>query len=383
VAEVAGECHEAFGAVRDTLAASIERGDDLGASVAVTVDGELVVDVWGGWVDAARTTPWERDTITNVWSTTKTVAALCVLILVDEGEIDLDSAVSRYWPEFAAGGKGGRVLVRHVLGHTSGLAGWTEPISIKDLYDWEKMTSLLAAQEPWWEPGSRSGYHAVSQGYLVGELVRRVTGQSIGTFLEERVTGPLQADFHVGLGSSEAGRVAEVFAPPPMDLSSMEIPPFALQVLNNPLIAAETANTGPWQRAEIPAANGHGNARSVATIQAAVANGGELGGVRLLSSATCERILEEQSDGVDGVLGQPLRFGVGYALPSASMPLAPNSRTCYWGGWGGSVVVLDMDSRATFAYVMNKMGDGLVSYERGAALGLAALAGLARYRSGS
>jgi CubicO group peptidase (beta-lactamase class C family) len=158
----------------------------------------------------------------------------------------------------------------------------------------------------------------------------------------------------------------------------VEIPPFAMQVLLNPLIPAETANTEPWRRAEIPAANGHGNARSVATVQAAVANGGEAGGVRLLSAATCGRIFDEQSDGVDGVLGQPLRFGIGYGLPSDSMPLGPSNRTCYWGGWGGSVVVLDLESRTTFAYVMSKMGDSFTAYERGAALGLAALGGLAR-----
>ena len=375
--QISGTCHEAFGAMSDTLSALIERGEDLGASVAVIHEGELLVDIWGGWADSEMTRPWERDTITNVWSTTKTMTSLCVLMLADQGEIDLDSPVSAYWPEFSAAGKGGEVLVRHVLGHTSGLPGWTEPMTVEDLYDWEKATSLLAAQAPWWKPGSRSGYHAVTQGFLVGEIVRRVTTQSIGTFFRERVAEPLGADFNIGLDDSEWARVAPVVPPPPLDLTSVEIPPFAVQVLMNPLIPAESANTEPWRRAEIPAANGHGNARSVATIQAAVANGGEAGNVRLLSAAICERIFDEQSDGVDGVLGQPLRFGIGYGLPSASMPLGPSSRTCYWGGWGGSVVVLDLESRTTFAYVMSKMGDSLGAYERGAALGLAALGGLA------
>jgi CubicO group peptidase (beta-lactamase class C family) len=381
VVEVAGTCHEAFGAVRGTLAGMLERGDDLGASVAVVVGEEVVVDIWGGWADPERTRPWQRDTITNVWSTTKTMSSLCALILADAGQLDLDSPVSRYWPEFSAGGKAGVVLVRHVLGHTSGLAGWTEPMTVEDLYDWDKATSLLADQEPWWPPGTRSGYHAVSQGYLVGELVRRVTGQTIGAFFRERVSGPLGADFHIGLDAAEFARVAPVTAPPPLDLTSIEIPPFAVQVLLNPLIPAETANTVRWRQAEVPAANGHGNARSVARIQAALANGGELGGVRLMSEAICQRIFEEQSDGIDGVLGQPLRFGIGYGLPSESMPLAPSSRTFYWGGWGGSVVVVDMDSRATFAYMMNKMGDGLMAYDRAAGLGLAVLGGLAVYRS--
>jgi CubicO group peptidase (beta-lactamase class C family) len=367
--------------VRDTLAASIERGDDLGASVAITVDGELILDMWGGWVDEERSRPWQQDTLANVWSTTKTMTSLCALILADDGVLDVDAPVSRYWPEFGAGSKRDTVLVRHLLGHTSGLAGWSEPIAVEDLYDWDKATSLLAAQEPWWQPGSRSGYHAVSQGYLVGEVVRRVTGQTLGEFFRERLSGPLQADFHIGLAPADDFRVAPVVPPPSFDLADIEIPPFALQVLMNPLIAAETANTDAWRRAEIPAANGHGNARSVALIQSVVACGGTLGSRTFLSDEGCERIFREQADGIDGVLGQPLRFGIGYGLPSESMPLAPSDRTCYWGGWGGSAVVVDMRLRAVFAYVMNKMTDGMTAYTRAAALGLAALGGLARMAS--
>jgi CubicO group peptidase (beta-lactamase class C family) len=189
-AEIHGECDERFEAVRDLLLGNLARGADVGASVAVTLDGNLVVDIWGGWADEDRTRPWERDTITNVWSTTKTMTALCALMLVDAGAIDLDAAVSRYWPEFGASGKEGRVLFRHLMGHTAGLPGWSEPMTIEDLYDWEKATSLLAAQEPWWAPGTASGYHAVTQGYLVGEVLRRVTGQSVGEFFGRRCRDP-------------------------------------------------------------------------------------------------------------------------------------------------------------------------------------------------
>jgi CubicO group peptidase (beta-lactamase class C family) len=374
-ARVHGTCDERFTVMRDLLTASLAAGTDLGASVAVVLEDELVVDIWGGWADTDRTVPWERDTITNVWSTTKTMTALSALILADAGELDLDAAVSYYWPEFGAAGKQGKVLLRHVLGHTSGLPGWSEPVSMEDLYDWEKATGLLAAQEPWWEPGTASGYHAWTQGYLVGEVIRRVTGQSLGAFFRERVAGPLGADFHIGLDPAEFGRVSNVVPPPPADVIG-DITETALRVLGNPLLDIEAVWTEPWRRAEIPAANGHGNARSVAVVQSVVANGGEAGGVRLLSEAGCARILAEQAYGTDLVLGVPIRFGVGYGLPSPEMPVATDHRACFWGGFGGSVVVNDLDAHLSVAYIMNKMGTGLLGDERGIGLVLAAQAAL-------
>jgi CubicO group peptidase (beta-lactamase class C family) len=377
--EVHGSCAERFTGVRDALSANLASGEDVGASVAVTLDGEFVVDIWGGWADEARTRPWEADTITNVWSTTKTMAALCALMLADRGELDVDAPVSRYWPEFAAGGKGDRVLVRHLLSHTAGLSGWSEPMTMDDLYDWEKSTSLLAAQEPWWEPGTASGYHAVSQGHLVGEVVRRITGQTLGSFFREQVTNPLGADFHIGLDPSLDARVSNVIPPPPIHLEpGTEVSEIAIRTFTNPPLSAQAAWTDGWRRAEIPAANGHGNARSVALIQATVANGGEVNGVRLLSAAGCERILTEQSYGKDLVLGVPIRFGIGYGLPSPEMPVSPNARACFWGGWGGSIIIVDMDAHVTIAYMMNKMGDGLVGDLRGGSIALAVHEALAR-----
>jgi CubicO group peptidase (beta-lactamase class C family) len=377
-AEIHGVCSDQFAALRDLLAGNLASGADLGASVALSIEGELVVDIWGGWVDEARTEPWERDTITNVWSTTKTMTALCALILMDAGEIDLDAAVSRFWPEFGASGKADRVLFRHLMGHTAGLPGWTEPMKVEDLYDWEKATSLLAAQEPWWEPGTASGYHAVTQGYLIGEVIRRVTGQTVGAFFRETVSGPLGADFHIGLDPAEFGRVSNVVPPPPYSPEMLAAASeTAIRALTNPPLSAEASWTDPWRQAEIPAANGHGNARSVATIQAAVANGGQVGGVRLLSDAGVARIFTEQAYGSDLVLGVPIRFGTGYGLPSPEMPVGTDDRACFWGGWGGSVVVNDLDHRMTLAYMMNKMGEGLVGDERGIGLILAAQAALA------
>ena len=222
MADVDGTFDPRFKAVRDALESTLDAGADVGASVAVVLDGELVVDVWGGWADEEAGLPWERDTITNVWSTTKTMAALCALILADRGELDVDAPVARYWPEFKAAGKEA-VEVRHLLGHTSGLSGWQEPMRPKDVYDWEKATSLLAAQAPWWEPGTASGYHAFTQGYLVGEVVRRVTGQTIGTFFATEVAGPLGADFHIGLDAADDPRVSKVIAPPRRSLRRLTL----------------------------------------------------------------------------------------------------------------------------------------------------------------
>src|SRR5215211_3452351 len=210
--DIYGTCDERFAAVRDAFGVNFDKGFDVGASVAVVVEGEIVVDLWAGSVDEERTAPWERDTIVNVWSTTKTMTALCALMLADRGEPDFAAPAARYWPDFAANGKEA-VEVRHLMSHTAGLPGWQEPMATADLYDWDKATSLLAAQAPWWEPGTASGYHALTQGYLVGEVVRRITGKTLGTFFAEEVATPLGADFHIGLEAKHDGRVAPVIPP--------------------------------------------------------------------------------------------------------------------------------------------------------------------------
>src|SRR3954447_5672718 len=290
MAEVQGTYEPAFEGVRDALAANIDSGADVGASVAVMVDGKTVVDIWGGHVDEARTEPWADDTIINVWSTTKTMSFLCALLLADRGELDFHAPVARYWPEFKAQGKES-VEVRHLMSHSAGLSGWQEPMAPADLYDWEKATSLLAAQEPWWEPGTASGYHAISQGYLVGEVVRRITGQTIGSFFASEVAGPLGADFHIGTGTEHDSRIARVIPPPPLGIEGADPTSIAVRTLSNPPLSAEQSWEEGWRRAEIPAAGGHGNARSVAAVQSVLACGGESGGVRLLSEAGCRAVM--------------------------------------------------------------------------------------------
>jgi CubicO group peptidase (beta-lactamase class C family) len=349
-----GTCSAPFDPLRELFAEKLESGEDLGASVAVNIDGEMVVDLWGGWADEARTVPWTENTITNVFSTTKTMTALAALVLVDRGELDLDAAVAKYWPEFAATGKEG-IKVRHPLSHTSGVSGWEQPITLDDVYDWDKSTALLAAQAPWWEPGTASGYHMLNYGHLIGEVIRHITGQRLGEFFAAHVAGPLGADFHIGLPASEFHRVANVVPPPaaPTDPSTFDptqLAPnsVAFKTWTNPTMPLECSWSEGWRRADIGAANGHGNARSVARLQAAVACGGEVDGVRLLSTQTIDRVFEVQSDGIDLVIGTPVKFGVGYSL-------LPEGRVCYWGGTGGSTVIIDVDRRITFAYVMNKM----------------------------
>jgi len=371
MADIQGTCDDRFEGVRTALSESLDKGTDVGASVAVYLDGEPLVDIWGGFVDPDRSAPWVADTLTNVWSTTKTMTFVCALMLADRGELDFHAPVARYWPEFAAGGKE-RVEVRHLMGHTAGLSGWTEPLEAEDLADWDKCTSLLAAQEPWWEPGSASGYHALTQGYLIGEVVRRITGVSIGTWFAAEVADPLGADFHIGLPASEDPRVSFVIPPPPMDVSALNPSKVALRTFTSAPVDANFPREAWWRRAEIPAANGHGNARSVGAVQSVIAGRGEARGVRLLSERGCDAIFEEQANGTDLVLGVPIRFGMGYGLAGELMPIGP--RACYWGGYGGSVVVMDQETRLTVAYVMNRMETGLVGDLRGATIVLAAAA---------
>ena len=375
MAEVSGEVDDRFSGVVDALRRSLDEGLDIGASVCVTVDGEPVVDVWGGHQDDDRTIPWERDTIVNVFSTTKTMTALCALVLADRGELDFHAPVSRYWPEFAEAGKS-EVEVRHLLGHTAGLSGWEEPLELEQLADWELCTSRLAAQVPWWPPGSQSGYHAVTQGYLVGEVIRRITGTSLGQFFKQTIADPLGADFHIGLPPEADARVAPLIPPPPADLRAAGLPKLGVRTLANPVITGEVTAHRWWQRAEIPAANGHGNARSVAAIQSIVAGSGQSRGTRLLSEAGVAAIFEEQSNGQDLVLGVPLRFGMGFGLSSETMPMAP--RSCAWGGYGGSLVFSDLDARVTVAYVMNRMEAGMIGDQRGAGIITAAALALAK-----
>ncbi|MET9132160.1 serine hydrolase domain-containing protein [Streptomyces antibioticus] len=376
VPQVHGHCDARFDAVRAAFEENFRDRDELGAAVTVTVDGVTVADLWAGWADPACTRPWGRDTVVNVWSTTKGPTALCAHILADRGLLDLDAPVAAYWPEFAAAGKE-NVLVRHLLSHRAGLAGLREPHSLEQLYDWELTTARLAAMEPWWEPGTRSGYHALTYGFLVGEVVRRVSGLLPGAFLEREVTGPLGIDFTIGLPEKEAGRAAELVRPRAADASEQakvfaQLAPAAIAALANPAAGAAEACTPAWRAAEIPAANGHGTARAVAALYGVLAGRGSYGGRRVLSAEAAERVREGQGACRDLVLGagfpHETEIGLGLWLSGPNGSYGPNPRAIGHDGFGGSCGLADPDAGVSLGYVMNRMGPHIADDPRKMAL---------------
>ncbi|MEU0050455.1 serine hydrolase domain-containing protein [Streptomyces sp. NPDC006309] len=375
-AKIHGYCDPRFSAAREAFEENFRERGELGAAVAVTVAGETVVDLWGGWADAARTRPWERDTVVNVWSTTKGPVALCAHILADRGLLDLDAPVASYWPEFAAAGKE-KVLVRHLLSHRSGLCGLREPHTLEELYDWELTTARLAAMAPWWEPGTRSGYHALTYGFLVGEVVRRVSGLRPGAFLAREVTGPLGIDFTIGLPERESGRAAELVRPPAASggrqtALSGRLAPAALAALANPVAGAAEANSPGWRAAEIPAANGHGTARAVAALYGVFAGHGSHGGRRILSPEAAERVREGQGSCRDLVLGAGFEgeteIGLGLWLSGPQGSYGPNARAFGHDGFGGSCGLADPEASVSLGYVMNRMGPHIANDPRKSAL---------------
>jgi CubicO group peptidase (beta-lactamase class C family) len=375
---IAGSCQPAFESVRTAFAGNFAAGNERGASVAMTLGGEPVVDLWSGQAGDDGS-PWREDTIVNVYSSTKTMASLCVLMVADRGLLDLTAPVAEYWPEFAHNGKE-RVLVSHVMSHSAGLPGFDPPLSIGDLYDWERVCDNLEGQAPWWEPGTAFGYHALTQGYLQGELVRRVDGRSLGTFYAEEVARPLGADFHIGLDPRHDDRVADLVPPAsPLAAEFADAPPGSLaarMLAGTPPLDGTEPRTREWRAAEIPAAGGIGNARSMARVHSALACGGEIDGVRLLSEDTLVGATEVQFDGTDALMNTPARFGMGFGLPSELIPF-PNPRTLFWGGWGGSLCVIDLDAGMSLAYAMNRMDSLVMGDMRAVFLVIAAYTALA------
>jgi CubicO group peptidase (beta-lactamase class C family) len=366
---VHGHCDSRFGKVADALAEEIASGEELGASIALDIDGELVVDMWGGYADRAKTVPWAEDTIVNFFSCTKTLTALAALILIDRGLLDPFAPVAKYWPEFGENGKQD-VEVRHLMSHTSGVSGWELPFDIEEMYDWEKSTSHLARQAPWWPPGTASGYHAVNYGHLIGEVIRRITGKTLKDFVREEIAEPLGADVQIGVAPADDHRIAEVIPPPPLELPLDALPADHPAVKTFASFPPDTdtamiVETVSWRRADIGGVNGHGNARALARALSPISLGGKANGVQLLRPETIELIFAEQVYGTDLVLFTPIRFGIGFGLPTPeSVPAIPNGKICWWGGWGGSMIVMNPDRRTTWSYVMNRMGPGTTGTAR-------------------
>jgi CubicO group peptidase (beta-lactamase class C family) len=363
-----GTCDPRFARVKEIFEENFRERDEIGAAVAVTIDGTPVADLWAGHADLARTKPWQRDTIVNVWSTTKGMAALCLHQLVDAGRVDLDAPVARYWPEFAQAGKE-TIPVRFFLGHRSGLAAVKPMLPGEALYDWDAMTTALAAQAPWWEPGTAHGYHAVTFGWLVGEIVRRVTGKSLGTYFRDSIAKPLGMDFHIGLPDAEHHRVGEMSTiplPEPgsdamlLGLAMMTDPEgLSARAFANPPSIVRGANVPEWRRSEIPGANGHSDARSLARVYGTLACGGSADGVHVLSREGIARCATELSRGKDLVLQLSTRFGHGYMLQQHDVfggSFGPATGAFGHPGAGGSVGFADPEARIGFGYVMNRMG---------------------------
>jgi len=362
---IEGTCDRNFGRVKEAFADNFEMTKEVGASVAMYVDGKLVVDLWGGFADKARTKPWTRDTLVNIYSTTKGLAAMCAHRLVDQGKLDLDAPVAKYWPEFAQAGKD-KLPVRYLLSHRAGLPAVRKTLPPEALYDWNTMTSALAAQEPWWVPGTKHGYHAITYGWLVGEVVRRASGKTLGTYFRDEIVSPLGLDAHIGLDVKDDSRTANIIpAPPPRagevnPLAALMSDPESItfKAIMNPgaVLAPEVVNSRAWRGMELPSANGHATARSIAKAYAALACGGELDGYRLLTPASIERCYTEQSFGMDEVLKQKTRVGLGFMLSQPGVEMGPNPHTFGHPGAGGSIGFADPTAKVSFGYTMNQMG---------------------------
>ncbi len=348
----------------DAFLSGFDAGRDTGAALAVFLAGEPVVDVWAGHRDRRKTEPWTRDTLCCVFSSTKGVAAFCVLQAVADGLIDLDAPVANYWPEFAANGKEA-LTTRHVLSHQSGLVGLREPVEASLLYDWDAMCARLAAEAPWWEPGTRHGYQARTFGFLLGETLRRAAGLRIGDWLKRRIAEPRALDFWIGLPEQEFDRCAQMVparlkadAPPPPESVSRLFA--AMQdrstatgaAFQNPSMGPGYMNSTEFRSAELPAMNGHGTARALAQIYALVPT---LLPVELLAEAA-----GTQSLGEDEVLKSLTHYGLGFMLHHPAAPLGTPGAFGHAGA-GGSMAFYDPASELAFCFVMNQMEQGVVN----------------------
>ncbi len=368
VPEIHGVCDARFARVREALAENFRDRGEIGASVGLCLEGQPVVEIWGGWADRDRRRRWRRDTLVDVFSVGKAMAAICLLILIEEGRVDLDQPVTRCWPDFGAGGKEA-ITARMILAHRAGLPGIRRSLPEQAMYESETMAAALAAERPWWAPGQTHGYHVNTFGFLVGEIVRRISGETLGEVFRRRIAEPLGAEFHFGVAREDEGRVAEYLfeiepSPAPEDQrherpsGEDERAEMLRSVYFNPpgISGLGTVNTRAWRAAEMPSTNGHATAAGIARIYSALACGGTIDGVRLLGSETIDAASSEESSGPDFVLGRPSRFGLGFQLTQPERPLGGGPRGFGHFGAGGSLGFADPDRRLAFGYTMNRAG---------------------------
>ena len=358
--EIHGLCDLKFEELGEVFQNNFDQGHECGASLAVTVDGELVVDLWGGHADPKKTRPWQEDTVVLVFSSTKFAVSLCSHLLIERGLLDIDKPVYYYWPEFAAGGKD-KALVRHLYTHSAGVPGFDPPIPFATRYDWEAITAAIANQVAWWEPGTQGGYHGGTYGEIMGELVRRITGQTIGQFFENEITTKVGADFQIGFDMTQRSRLASTIPIPPEEVEQATPGTMPWKVQRSSLPPA-------WEdpqclTSEMPSMNGITGARGLAQIAAIYAMNGELNGHRFLSPATIDRVLTEHSYYDDVLFGMPFRLGLGVGLNSREFD-CPSDGSLHWGGAGGSFVIADRNHRVSIGYAMNRMLPGKVDDPR-------------------
>jgi CubicO group peptidase (beta-lactamase class C family) len=372
---IGGWCDARFAALRDAFAANFAERGEAGAAACLAVRGTVVAELWGGWADREQDRPWRQDTLVNVFSVGKGLIAACVARLIGEDRLDADAPVARYWPEFGAAGKAA-VTLRQLLSHQAGLPALRAPMPNGTVLDWPVMVGALAAEPPWWPPGSGHGYHANTFGFLAGEVIRRVTGMTVGTMLRREIAGPIAADVHIGLPAAQHARVAEFLWPEgkaflrsagkggslgPEAPGAGGRPGDQDMITNayfNPadLSGVGVVNTAAWRAAEVPSANAHATAAGVARVYAALAGGGAVDGVRVVDSGALAASVAEQVRGDDLVLQRPSRFGLGFQLTQPERPLGRGPRAFGHFGAGGSVGLCDPDAGVAFGYVTSQMG---------------------------
>jgi CubicO group peptidase (beta-lactamase class C family) len=356
-----GSVDPKFQGVLDAFVQNYRSEDEVGSAVSIVMDGRTVVDIWGGWKDGARQREWQHDTLVCMMSVSKGIMGLAFSLLVDRGLVHINEPVATYWPEFAANGKQA-LPVRFILDHRAGLPFVADPLWPGAIYDHEATCKALAAQAPLWEPGSVAAYHIHTQGYLIGEIVRRVTGKTIGRFLRDEVAGPLSADFMIGgLSAHDQARCAEVM--PNMEARLFAAKETETQTLRSKVFVQNpaepwpvTLNSSAWRESEIASGNGHGNARAVARIYGAFARGGELNGVRLTRPPSIEAMITEQHNMTELMQERPYHQALGVLLNTPeAVYMGPNPRAFGHHGIGGSIGFADPDRRIGFSYAANRM----------------------------
>jgi len=373
-APIAGLCPPRFQAVRQAFEANFAEGHELGARFSFAVEGEIVIDLIGGWADRAQTKPFADDTLTPLFSTTKAITAFMIARLVGQGRLSYGQRVAELWPAFGAAGKD-RLTVEQLLSHQAGLCGLPGPMEPADWYDWDGVCARLAAMTPLWPPGSASGYHPVTFGYLAGEIFQLADGRTIGTALRQDIAKPLGLDLWIGLPETEDHRVAEMRRPPTMpDLGPMTEP--KRLAFFTKWASPGGRGEGQWRRAEIPSANGHATAPALALLMAALGSDGDLGVSRLLSPGLAAEAARQRIAGDDLVLPYRMSWGAGFIRNQGLGIYGPGQASFGHSGWGGSCAFADPERGVSGAYVMNRQSAELIADARGRRLIEAAYAGL-------